>query len=343
MSESLRRPTASRVSRRLFAALCLLFVLFGAYGFWWHYVTTTLQDELAHWVTDQGGAGWKVSTGAVTTGGFPWHVTLTVASPAVEDPSGNRWQGPPLSVVLPIWDLRHPHLEGGGRHLLTLKGQDPVSLSAEGASADLHFDDHGLTGASIQVAAATVADTHLGHLALDLRRLATGKVEHTVTSWESHVVLENIVLPDDPRLLFGTHVSSVRLDSRLQGNVPGGSPAEALAAWRDDGGTLEIDALSIDWPPLVLSGKGTLALDSKMQPLLASACDIRGLFAAIDALARSGMIRGQDAGMAKLVLGLLMKPGKDGEKTLNVPVTIQNRALSIGPVKLLEMPVVTWK
>jgi hypothetical protein len=66
------------------------------------------------------------------------------------------------------------------------------------------------------------------------------------------------------------------------------------------------------------------------------------LFEAVDALTRSGTVRAQDAGMIKLVFGLLMKPGANGEKTLSVPVTVQNRTLSIGPVKLFEVPAVVW-
>ncbi|PKU26190.1 DUF2125 domain-containing protein [Telmatospirillum siberiense] len=343
MSDPQRRPAASRAIRFFLIGCGLLVVLAGAYGFWWHYLTTTLQGELARWVDEQGSVGWKIRTGSVTTGGFPWRVALTVEAPAVEDPSGNQWQGPPLSVVLPLFDPRHPRIEGAGRHVLTPKGRDPIGFSADAASADLQFDDHGLVGASIRLAAVALADSRLGRLSVDVRRQASGRIEHTMTSWESHILLEDLVLPDDPRLLFGTRLPAIRLDSRLQGSVPGGSPAQALAAWRDDGGTLEIDALSVDWPPLALSGKGTLALDSDMQPMLASTCDIRGLFAAIDALVRGGVIRGQDAGMVKLAFGLLMKPGKDGEKTLSMPVTIQNRVLSIGPVKLLDLPVVTWR
>ncbi|HXP96720.1 MAG TPA: DUF2125 domain-containing protein, partial [Telmatospirillum sp.] len=170
-----------------------------------------------------------------------------------------------------------------------------------------------------------------------------GPVAHDVPSWGLRLSLDDLGLPDDPRLLFGPLISSVRLEAHLQGSVAGGPVEQALTAWRDDGGTVEIERLSVDWKPLALSGAGTLALDRDLQPMLASNCDIRGLFEAIDALSRSGVVRPQDAGMVKLIFGLMMKPDKNGAKTLSVPLTIQNRVLSVGPVKLFELPVLAWR
>lgn len=343
MSESVLPSGRVRRSRLLFAALGLLAVAAIGYGVLWHYLAARLERELVHWVGEQEAAGWKIATGAVASGGFPWHVVLAVPAPVVEDPSGNRWDGAPLTVSVPLFDPRHVSIESPGVHVVTPKGSEPLRLAAGGAAADLLFDGHGLERATIRLAVVAAMGGRLDRLDLDLRRLASGKVDHTVASWETHLALDNLVLPENPGLLFGPHLPSVRLDAHLQGSLPSGSLKEALAAWRDDGGTLEIDALSMDWPPLALSGKGTAALDSDMQPLLASTCEIKGLFPAIDALTRGGVIRGQDAGVIKLALGFMMKSGRDGQKTLTLPLSIQNRMLSIGPVKLFDVPPLPWK
>ncbi len=46
--------------------------------------------------------------------------------------------------------------------------------------------------------------------------------------------------------------------------------------------------------------------------------------------------------MAKIVLGMLAKPSAAGEPELSLPLTVQDRALLAGPVKLMEMPEVIW-
>jgi hypothetical protein len=320
----------------------LLVLLAGGYGLWWRHLTEMLRADLDHWVAERAAVGWKISTGAVAVSGFPLHVVLTLSAPGVEDPSGNAWQGPALAVVIPLFDPQHPHLEAPGEHVVAIKGREPVHISIQGASADLAVDGHGLNDLSLDLAMGSAGSAHLGRSSLQLRRLAAGQVAHDVPSWSLRLSLENLGLPDDPRLLFGPLLSSIQLEAHLQGSVTGGAVEQALRAWRDDGGTVEIDRLSVDWKPLALSGTGTLALDRDLQPMVASNCDIRGLFEAVDALTRSGVVRPQDAGMVKLIFGLMMKSDKNGAKTLSVPLTIQNRVLSVGPVKLLELPVLPW-
>jgi hypothetical protein len=302
----------------------------------------TARVELGRWITEQASAGWKISTGEVVVSGFPLRIVMTLSAPAVEDPTGNVWRGPSLSVSLPLTDPQRPHLEAAGQHVFTLNGHDPLAIAAEGFSADLSIDGHSLDEASIALVTASIGTVHIGRLDFQLHRLAVGHVEHSVPSWGLALSLENLALPDNAHLLFGSLVPAARLETHLQGSLSGGPLPQALAAWRDDGGTLEIDSLSVDWPPLALSGKGTLALDRDLQPILASSCNVLGLFEAIDVLSRNGIVRAQDAGLVKLVFGLMMKPGRDGAQTLTVPLTVQNRTLSIGPAKLFQIPALVW-
>jgi hypothetical protein len=343
MSVFRSRLAATRPIRFGILGLGLLLILAGGYALWWHSLTNTLRVELEHWIDERAAAGWKISTGVVTVEGFPFRIVLSLSAPVVEDPSGNVWKGPPLAVVLPLLSPQHPHFDAAGRHDFSLKGYEPISLVAQAASVELAFDGHGLTEASLAMSSASAGSFGLGRMDLQWNRQAVGHVAQDVTSWSMQLALQNITLPDDSRLLFGPLLPSVRLESHLRGSLPGGPLDQALTAWRDDGGTLEIDLLSIDWPPLALSGKGTLALDHALQPELGSSCDVHGLFEAIDALTRGGMVRAKDARLAKLVFGLLMKPDKNGAIALTVPVTIQNRVLSVGPVKLFEVPVLAWR
>jgi hypothetical protein len=342
MSASSGRSRHPRPLRVLLAGFGILLVLAAGYALWWHHLAQTARSALDHWLAERAALGWRVSTGAVRVDGFPRRIVFSLPNPSVEDPTGNAWQGPPLTVVLPLFSPQRPHLEAPGAHIVTMKGRAPITLSAQSASADLLFDGHGPSEVSLALSAISAGLLNLDRLDLRWTRLADGPVAQDVASWKLQLAMDNLRLPEDPRLIFGTLLPSLRLESHLQGSLPGGSLDQALTAWRDAGGTLEIDSLSVEWPPLALSGKGTLALDRDLQPMLASSCDVRGLFEAIDALVRGGIVRAKDAGMVKLVFGLLMKPDKSGAKTLSVPVTIQDHALSVGPAKLLDLPMVTW-
>lgn len=334
------RPLRARLLLLIIAAS--LIMAFVGYGAWWYHLSGTLRDGVDRWVAERNAAGWAVATGEVAVGGFPGKIRLSLSSPSVADPYGDAWHGPPVLVTVAPWSPGRVHVSAPGNHLVAVVGMRAFEVAAADATADLAFDRQGLSSAALALAELAAGPVRLRRLDASLHRLAVGPAVHTTPTLALSVVVGDLDLPDDPRLVFGHRLTAARLEARLMGSLPNGAPKVALAAWRDDGGTLEIDSLSLNWPPLGVSGTGTLALDQEMQPLLASSCTIRGLFEAIDTLAEAGNVRAKDANLAKLVLGLMTKPAPDGAKEWVVPVTLENRTLYVGPAALMKVPALAW-
>ena len=77
--------------------------------------------------------------------------------------------------------------------------------------------------------------------------------------------------------------------------------------------------------------------------MFAGTAKVEGLFAAIDALRDRDMIRSRDAAMAKVMLGVLSRPGeKGGAPSISLPVSIQGQKLFAGPVPLMDVPPIEW-
>jgi hypothetical protein len=304
----------------------------------------SLRDGAARWVEARNATGWTITTGDVVIGGYPLAIHVTIAQPSIIDPSGNRWQGPPLVATVEPWAPNRPHLDVSGHHVVTPAGTPPLVLSAGSATADLIIETNGFVDTvTVAIADATAEGAELGRLNATLHRLAPVKVDYSVASLAISAEIDKLVLPSDPRMVLGHSLTHAKLEARVMGSIPAGPLKPALAAWSGEGGIVQIDGLALDWPPLGLSGKGTLALDRDMQPILASTSTLRGLFEAIDALTRAGTVRAKDAGLAKIVLGMLARPAADGVPELTVPLTVQNRTLYIGPAALLKVPAVNWE
>ncbi len=142
---------------------------------------------------------------------------------------------------------------------------------------------------------------------------------------------------------LGATVDAVTLSGALKGAVPAGQLRQALAAWRDDGGTIELEEGTLRWGSLAASANGTLALDTALQPIGALTATIENHDAVIDAAVAGGTLRADDASLAKVLLGLMVKPGIDGKKQLTLPVTLQNRRLYLGPAQIAVLPAITWE
>ena len=70
---------------------------------------------------------------------------------------------------------------------------------------------------------------------------------------------------------------------------------------------------------------------------------ITGFRETVDALVAAGAVRPRDAMTAKIVLGVLAKTPEDGgPPRITAPLSAQDGALYIGPVRLFHLPAIRW-
>ena len=89
-------------------------------------------------------------------------------------------------------------------------------------------------------------------------------------------------------------------------------------------------------------GDGTLALDKKLQPLVAMSANFGGIMQTIDGLEKKGYIGSKKALLAKVMLSLFSKNAVDPDDAISLPLTIQDQKLSVGPVSLMHLPEISW-
>ena len=154
----------------------------------------------------------------------------------------------------------------------------------------------------------------------------------------------DIALPGGPAWALGPTIASIGLDGMLTGPLPRAPDLTTRATgWRNGGGTLELRRVAVEWGPLDLSASATLALDDRMQPMGAGTARIVGEAETLDALAAANAIAPRAALAAKAVLGLMAHaPPDGGPPQVDVPLTLQNRALSVGRIPLLRLPELFW-
>jgi hypothetical protein len=141
---------------------------------------------------------------------------------------------------------------------------------------------------------------------------------------------------------LGDNVDELAFGVTVKGAIPNGTFAEAAAAWRDAGGTIELDNLRLHWGGLGATATGTVALDQELQPIGHFSGAIQGYDQILTALVQGGQMRATDAGLARLALTMLAKAGPDGRPEIHTAFTIQNGQMFLGPAKLGKVPRLTW-
>jgi len=202
-----------------------------------------------------------------------------------------------------------------------------------GVLANINIDD---VSAKVADSASTIAA-----VTLSARVPPAEPQRHEEPLFSMTVQAHGVKLQDGIEPL-GSWVDHVKLDATWRGPLPPGALAQALAAWRDDGGTIELQGIDLGWGPLSLAADGTLALDQAMQPLGAFSARILGVDSILDALIADGRIPQSQASLVRMGLSMMTQRGADGTPQLKTPVTIQDDALYLGPAKLLKLAHIDW-
>ena len=330
-----RRSTVLRL-----VAVVVAVVALAAYAVWWSLLAHRFAATVADWVAARRGEGLTVETGPMTLSGFPMRVKLVLAAPAFGDKAGNLWRGPPLTLWLPPWAPSTLHLSAPGIHRFGIAGGTTFTLAAGSASARLRVEAGEFRAADLIFEEASVGRLAAQRVVAEAVRLAPGRVGHRVPSLSLTLEADGLTLPVPPPA--GAQPLVLRLHATAMG-WPAPAPVKAaLAAWRDDGGTVELNDVSLRGASVEAAASGTFALDGSMQPLFAGTLTTGDSTGMLGALADSGVLDKGAAAVASLALGALSHRLPDGSRQTDLPLSVQNRTLSLGPLPLAHLPQLSW-
>ena len=154
----------------------------------------------------------------------------------------------------------------------------------------------------------------------------------------------NMVLPWADAMPISNHIDSVDLAVSVSGPLaPKLNTSATLGSWRDSGGRVFIDNLTVHGQPLGVSGGGNMFLDKNLQPAGRMSAKVMGLLPTINRFRDLGLIRDADAVVAKMTLAAFSQRTSDGKSFLNLGIEIKDSVLYLGPVGIGQLPEIKWQ
>ncbi len=341
-------PPRSVIALRIGGWLAGMVVLAAAaYAGYWLFAAHQLRAATLAWATARQAHGDEIRLGEPALAGFPGIIRIEVEQPLVRTRlfgEAMAWQAERLAVTMNPFTPGRLVLRSGGPQEVTIR-QGGAARRYAGTVARLEAPLR-VVGASVPEAAVELVGLRLSAGPGD--EVAVAEVrgrfqQDSATAATLNVEARGASLPRTLALPLGNEIAQAALQAEWRGPLAAPPWAESLRIWRDAGGTVEIRRLSGEYGPLSLDADGTLSLDREMQPIGAMSGQVGGLFEAIDRLRDSGYVRSRDATTVKLVLATLARRDPaTGRSLVNVPLTLQDRTLSLGPVRVLEIPAVRW-
>jgi hypothetical protein len=318
------------------------------YGIFWNYLAGQYRAGIEQWAEQRRAEGLEVGFSSLRVGGFPLKLEALLSDPAlsgsVSVSGGTRtwtWRGPLMLLQARPWAPDRARVRAPGRHRITVKGgATALDLAVDAGTLNvvLRFQGGRLAHAAVSARNLKVNDAKRGRIAslvrVELMANQSGRIS---------VEANTIRYPVAPVPGLGLKTARLAIKAQVTGGLPLRHNAEAMARWRDDGGTLEVSQLVINHGPLGLDGDGTGALDGDLQPIGAFSLRVRGVMQAVDRLEAAGLIQPRAAALTKSVLAALTRSQGSGDGAgLKLPLSIQDGKFFVGPVAVAEVPVVHW-
>jgi hypothetical protein len=356
---------AKRKSSALFAVGTGVGIAAVIYTIAWFVSAHLLQGEVERWLTARRAEGFTIRTGALGSAGFPFRVAVRIPDLDLATPPQKgkwTWQTPAVEISASPAHLSHLTLDLSGTHTLSGPWLENPPLQFTAGKGRLTFDlndDGAVTATQLNIETGDGSwNTDHSHLHVDKAAVrlslnppaetpaapASGPVKGPmpVVSARLEVNIETLTLPGALPAPLSTTLKGVAFTADVVGPMGSGSLPKILDAWQNAGGAINLKAFTLDWPPLAIAGEGSIALDQDLQPLGAFTTRVRGFAAGIDIMVEQHRMDRKEATLAKGVLGMMSKPSTGGETEISVPLTVQDRMLSAGPLKLFEIPRVNW-
>lgn len=339
------------MQRRLLRAAVLALGVIALWGLGWYAVAVYIEQRTLGWIERQRAAGTTMEARRLAIDGFPFAWRL-VAEDYVIGQGGETAQrvaGARLEASLLPWRLRDIPLRLPGEHRFERRhaaGGVAFAVEAERPDARLLLSPTGRMQS---------LDLDLGMLTLRVpdpattltaarARLVAREIEppdpRTRDFWNLTLTLDDVATPASWTSPFNRPMRRAGLEIGVRGErVRAASPAEALAAWRDAMGVVELRDLAIDWAPLTVNGSGSGGLDRQNRPEAALSLRIGGYDELLNSLVQSRQVsRGQATGIRIALAALAKANPQTNRNEVQLPITAQNGELTILGFPVVKLP-----
>jgi len=344
--------------RAITITLTVFAFLIGGYVFWWNTVADAALKQVEIWKKEQTAYGYAISHKPIITSGFPYRVKLEAHSLKVtklqsDDSDEFETTIPDIWVIAQPWKPSHIVFGSSGTSEHTwIKNnvRDTVSILPGTALGSATFTSNGeLKTLAIDINNAKIKSDVYGpasakRLQLHSRVTSMPKISEgtdaptskiDTPAWQIAIRADTIKFENSANLPLGDTITKAAFSMLIEGHFSDFKNTDAITKWRDNGGILDVQDMNLIWGKTQLSGNGTLTLDEQNYPLGAFSSKITGFNELLALLGKSKNIDKQSLRTAAMALNLISKEDENGSRYLEIPVSLQDRAVFAGPFKLL--------
>jgi hypothetical protein len=247
----------------LFIAAALGWVVY------WHSLAGEAEKRIAAWAAQQSAAGARATYTRIVRHGFPVLLRLEIQD-FFYAPARGGWRADTSRVDLHVQVLNPEHVifEAKAPIAIARADNNVTNLSADALIASLRTERGALAVAGIE-ADNLVLDDPSADGVLSVRKIVANLRPNPRATGEYQLAFDAtaLTLPRPVRSFeaFGIEAASLRAAIMIEHGpeLLNAAPHDPLGPWREAGGQLRFDALTLNWGPLNATGRGQGGLDAE--------------------------------------------------------------------------------
>ncbi len=337
--------------RIVLVGVAALSVILGGYSYWWYTVAEMAEKQILQQKQIWEKKGYEIEHSPIETSGFPYRVKLSLASLTIRKADkqiARTIDTREVWAVVQPWNIKHVIFGTDQRLALQTQKQETVDifeLAPEVALGSAKMDNAGkLTALSIDINNAKIQKNGTEEAALDRLQIHERKraikqktAEGEETSKEGRQLalrIDNLVLTGRTDIPMGNIIKRLAFSSVLEGDWTDLKDRSSAEKWRDAGGILNIDEMTVNWGPSDLDLSGALSLDDNTAPIGALKAKLTGFEQILEPVIKRQGLDKKSARTLSFALNLMAKENEQAVRYLDIPLNLQNGGLYLGPFKL---------
>jgi Uncharacterized protein conserved in bacteria (DUF2125) len=314
-----------------------LFAAIFGYSSYWFYLSLNAGVFLEQAAEDLGNQGITFEYADYSVSGFPYRLEVTLEKVSIlfeNGPLSTQLVAERMEGIIHPWNFSHIILLPensvttfalGLNKQVTLKPEKTsisfISLKDEGYRLSTAMEKVGVSS-NLDFPVPAYLETFSAHI-----RKEPGKKAVTSSLLEPRVLgmAFDGTFPDATRFIVVTSFRGEEVPKLTRQN---------LTAWRDRGGTFQIDSFNYQADKNSISGSGSFTLDENLKPLGSLGLEGVSNMALLNFFEKTGMLGPGEVSSLRTFLGTI--PNQDG-KSMPLSLSIQGGFLTLGPARLAEV------
>lgn len=219
-------------------------------------------------------------------------------------------------------------------------GEDNYKISARRSDISMEISTQGLNNLIVKLYDYDISNiADIGEFSFAARKISSQQINDEAPFLKTFIDIHNIKLNGLLNYPLSQDISRIYFNGEIIGNFKKAEDIQAsLNDWLFRNGRIEVKALTVNWMPLLLVGKGSIYFNEKFKPIVKLNTTSKALLDLINQLDTKNYLDNKGVFVTKILLGNKAYKANPEDKylTVSTPIDYQDGEITIEKISVYK-------